>query len=227
MTETIVILSSRGWSDQSGDRLEDRLGRKVTVFGHDVPDLYSRIAEENPRWVFVPHWSKIIERDIWTEWEVVVFHMTDLPFGRGGSPLQNLIVRGVKETVVSAFRCSEGIDEGPIYLKSPLSLEGSAREIFFRADGVIKEMIIEIVETRPIPRVQSGEPTFFTRRSPEQSELNITDSLTTWFDRIRMVDAPGYPKAYLSIEDKVMTFSNVKYSGTKLTAEVAITNKDC
>ena len=42
--------------------------------------------------------------------------MTDLPFGRGGSPLQNLIVRGYKETMLSAIKCVGEVDAGPIYI---------------------------------------------------------------------------------------------------------------
>ena len=43
--------------------------------------------------------------------------MTDLPYGRGGSPLQNLIINGHKETMMSALRCVQELDAGPIYLK--------------------------------------------------------------------------------------------------------------
>ncbi len=45
----------------------------------------------------------------------VVFHMTDLPFGRGGSPLQNLISRGIYKTKISAIKVVKEIDAGPIY----------------------------------------------------------------------------------------------------------------
>ena len=47
--------------------------------------------------------------------------MTDLPFGRGGSPLQNLIVRGYKSTKLTAIKVQSGIDTGDIYLKKPFS----------------------------------------------------------------------------------------------------------
>ena len=48
--------------------------------------------------------------------------MTDVPFGRGGSPLQNLISRGIYETKISAFRCVAEMDAGPVYPKRPFSL---------------------------------------------------------------------------------------------------------
>ncbi|MDZ7775688.1 MAG: hypothetical protein U5L09_08890 [Bacteroidales bacterium] len=57
-----------------------------------------------PEYVFFPHWSYIIPESIFNNYECIVFHMTDLPFGRGGSPLQNLISRGYKETKISALK---------------------------------------------------------------------------------------------------------------------------
>ena len=83
--------------------------------------------------IFIPHWSYIIDEDIFEKYECIVFHMTDLPFGRGGSPLQNLIVRKMYNTKVSAIKVQKGIDTGDIYLKEDLNLEGSATEIFKRA----------------------------------------------------------------------------------------------
>ncbi len=63
----------------------------------DPKDLeVSKLLEFSPRYIFFPHWSWIIPKEIYEKFECVIFHMTDLPFGRGGSPLQNLIVRGHK-----------------------------------------------------------------------------------------------------------------------------------
>ena len=67
--------------------------------------------------------------------------MTDLPFGRGGSPLQNLVERGIYETKVSAIRCCKELDGGDVYMKKPLSLWGTAEEIYLRAAELTKEMM--------------------------------------------------------------------------------------
>ena len=42
--------------------------------------------------------------EIIRNYECICFHETDLPFGRGGSPIQNLIVRGFKTTKISAIK---------------------------------------------------------------------------------------------------------------------------
>jgi methionyl-tRNA formyltransferase len=152
----------------------------------------------HPRYVFFPHWSQIVPEEILNAAECVCFHMTDLPYGRGGSPLQNLIAAGHKETMISALKMTGQVDAGPIYLKRPLSLEGLAEEIFIRAAESVAEMILEIVNHEPVPVEQQGNPTFFKRRTPEQSRIveNIV-SLEKLFDHIRMLDAEGYPRAFI------------------------------
>lgn len=89
----------------------------------------------DPQWIFAPHWSHWIPESIWGPWPTVIFHMTDLPYGPGGSPLQNLIQRGHSSTMLTTLRCGDGLDAGDVYLKHPLSLHGSAEEIFLRVDS--------------------------------------------------------------------------------------------
>ena len=93
----------------------------------------------------------------------VIFHMTDLPYGRGGSPLQNLIQRGCTSTMISALRCEAGLDMGDIYLKQSLSLLGSTEEIFLGADEVMEVMIEKIVREEHIAMPQEGEAVLFSR----------------------------------------------------------------
>ena len=104
--------------------------------------------------IFIPHWSYIIPNDIFENYECIVFHMTDLPFGRGGSPLQNLISRGIYSTKISALKVDKGIDTGDVYLKENLELDGAATDIFERANHIIQKMIISILQNKikPIPQ---------------------------------------------------------------------------
>ena len=113
-------------------------------------------------YIFVPFWSWYIPAEIYKKWNVVIFHMTALPFGRGGSPLQNLITMGYTETKLSALRCVKGIDAGPLYCQVPLSLRGSADEIYDRADDIIRKAIIPFIKAQhPEPSPQKGKVTYF------------------------------------------------------------------
>ena len=113
--------------------------------------------------------------------------MAHLPYGRGGSPLQNLIVRGHERTMISAIRCVEEMDAGPVYMKRELSLHGSAEEIYLRASRIIGQMMLEIVEEQPVPQPQQGRAVFFERRHPADSDLSQVTSLKEAYDLIRML----------------------------------------
>ena len=180
----------------------------------------------HPQYIFFPHWSNRIPANIFNQFECVIFHMTDLPFGRGGSPLQNLLARGVYETKISALRCVEEMDAGPIYLKRSLSLHGSAEEIFLRASNVMEGMIVEILENLPKPIPQEGTPTMFKRRKPEEGNLADAQTLEQAFDLIRMLDAEGYPNAFLNVGVFKIEFTHASKKWDQIVADVRISLAD-
>lgn len=175
-----------------------------------------------PRYVFFLHWSWRVPAEIVRDFECVCFHMTDVPYGRGGSPLQNLIVRGARSTKLSALRMTEELDAGPVYLKEELSLEGNAEEIFIRASELAAGMIERIVRERPEPRPQEGETVVFRRRRPEESRIPELDSLGRLHDFIRMMDAEGYPHAFLEHGGFRYEFGRAALYDGRIVADVTI-----
>jgi methionyl-tRNA formyltransferase len=179
-----------------------------------------------PEKIFIPHWSHIIPSEIYDQFECIVFHMTDLPYGRGGSPLQNLIVRGHESTVISALKVNKGLDTGGIYLKNQLNLNGSAEEIFLRASQVIFKMIIEIIENELNPLEQKGEVISFKRRKPEDGNIIKLDDINEVYDYIRMLDAEGYPNAFIETDNLRFEFTRASLkSDQKIIADVRISKK--
>jgi methionyl-tRNA formyltransferase len=180
----------------------------------------------DPEWIFFPHWSWIIPPEIYESYNCVIFHMTDLPYGRGGSPLQNLIVRGHEKTKICALKCEQGLDTGPVFCRRELTLEGSAEEILRRANECIRDMIIHIILQAPEPIEQLGETTLFERRKPEEGDLIDLKNNKQVYDYIRMLDADDYPNAFLETTNHVYSFSDVKKEGDRLIASVSIKQKD-
>ncbi|PHS56708.1 MAG: methionyl-tRNA formyltransferase [Sulfurimonas sp.] len=169
------------------------------------------IKKLNPSFIFFPHWSWIIPSEIYENYECVIFHMTDLPFGRGGSPLQNLIIMGEKETKISALKATKELDAGEIYLKEDLSLNGKALEIYERASRIIFEIMInKIITNTPVTKPQLGDIVKFTRRCPNQSNIKDLDSIEKIYDYIRMLDAPTYPHAYLETKNFKIEFKDAQ-----------------
>jgi methionyl-tRNA formyltransferase len=193
-----VVAGSRPWNRVLfAERLQSLPGR--WAFAGSVEELGSLLEESpKPRYIFLLHWSMRVPDEWLDSHECVCFHMTDVPYGRGGSPLQNLIQRGHRETKLTALRMLHEMDAGPVYAKKSLSLEGSAEEIFLRAGRLSAEIIEEMIRTEPEPQPQSGEAVIFKRRRPEQSAIpaDLPD-LAALHDFIRMLDAEGYPHAFI------------------------------
>ena len=178
------------------------------------------IKEISPKYIFIPHYSHKIPDEITTRFDCVMFHMTDLPFGRGGSPLQNLIIRGFTKTKLSAFKCVDELDAGPIYCKADLSLIGTAEMIFKEADKLVIKLIFEIIQKKLKATEQSGKAILFQRRTPEQGNIKTINKLNSIYDHIRMLDAQGYPNAFVDIENFKLNFSNARFENGELIAEV-------
>lgn len=222
-SQDCILALSRPWNQGMARSLAERTGRRFELISDSQELTAEKLASVNPRYVFFPHWSRRIDSSIYSQFECVIFHMTDLPFGRGGSPLQNLIARGVYETKVSALRCVEEMDAGPIYTKHPLSLQGSAEEIYLRASQVVEDMIVEILDKQPIPVPQEGDPTAFKRRTPDQGNLATARSLQDVFDLIRMLDAEGYPHAFVEVGSYRLEFTRASRKTDHVVADVRIT----
>ena len=180
------------------------------------------LKQIRPRFIFFLHWSWLVPERIFAHSECVCFHMTDVPYGRGGSPLQNLIARGRRQTMLSALRMVRELDAGPVYLKEPLSLEGNAEEIFIRANSLVGQMIRHIITKEPQPMEQKGKVVIFRRRTPAQSEIMKGGALQKLYDFIRMLDAQGYPRAFLRYKGFRFEFSRAGLYDGELRADVSI-----
>lgn len=226
----IIIATIKSWNiDRAYQLQRSMMGKhEIIVYTKKEELNISQLKQVDPDLILFPHWSHIIEKEIFEHWICVVFHMTDLPYGRGGSPLQNLIVRGHKHTMISAIRVTEQLDAGPIYMKKPLSLSGSAQEIFIRcADLVFHEMIPQFLEEIPPFMAQEGEVVTFKRRRAEDGEITADMTLEKIYDYIRMLDGEGYPHAYLNYGDYRLEFERavLSASGDRIDAKVTFYQK--
>ena len=221
----IIIATVKSWNIERAKALQKQYAgvHDIVVYTSKEEFTLENVRDFNPNYIFMPHWSYLVSDEITDNWACVVFHMTDLPYGRGGSPLQNLIVRGHKETKISAIQVTKKLDGGPVYMKRPLSLAGSAQEIFVRcADIVFQEMIPLLLSEKMTPKPQEGEPVVFKRRKPEEGQITSDMELDKIYDYIRKLDSEGYPRANMEFGGYRLEFENAGLSadGQELSARV-------
>lgn len=200
-----IIATTKSWNIEMAKIFSNRYDCMVI----DTPEELSleRIESYSPVYIFFPHWSWIIPEEIYSRFSCIVFHMTDLPYGRGGSPLQNLILQGIKHTKISAIKVEKGIDAGPVYMKRDFCIEGTSEEVLRRASSIVFDMIEHVIKFKPEPVEQEGEVSVFKRRKPEQSILPESGSWEEILSFIRMLDGEGYPPAFIRYGNYKISFS--------------------
>lgn len=219
-----VVASSKPWHRDAFEKVSDTEPGKW-AYVSSSEELNSLLLNSSPRYIFFLHWNWRVEKEIWEQYECVCFHMTDVPYGRGGSPLQNLILDGQVETKVTALRMVEEMDAGPVYIQQSMSLDGRAEDIYRRSGELCWEMIHWIVENEPTPASQVGEITYFRRRTPAQSELPTEGDFSKIYNFIRMLDAPTYPLAFVEHGSFRFEFYDAELGENCIQARVVIRRK--
>jgi methionyl-tRNA formyltransferase len=226
-TKTYIVAGCKPWNRRIFSEVISKYPGQWHFIGDREQLSLDAVRVLDPRYIFFLHWSWKVPEEIIKEYECICFHMTDVPYGRGGSPLQNLILMRQKQTKLSALRMVEELDAGPVYMKEDLSIEsGSAEEIYIRASYKAAEMIQRIISENMEPVPQTGEPTVFKRRQPEESQIASLESIQALYDFIRMLDAEGYPKASIESQGFLFEFSRAVLYDGRIEADVTIREVD-
>ncbi len=139
----------------------------VPRFVFDTADL-TTAAANHPRWIFFLNWSERVPDDVLASSECCNFHAAPIPYGRGGAPIENMLLRGHSDTVITAHRMTSELDAGDVYLRSaPVSLDGTKEEILLRFIEPTATLIASIVRHELKPSPQVGEVVPF-RRLPQK-----------------------------------------------------------
>ncbi len=220
--EKFVVATIKSWNIENFNRIKEKYTNSDFFLIDRKENLTDSFLEKiAPKYIFFPHWSWTIPERIYIKYNCIVFHMTDLPFGRGGSPLQNLLARGIYETKISAIKVETGIDSGPIYFKEDFDLSyGNADDILKRvSDIVFDKMIPRFIAEDIKPNKQEGEAVVFKRRTPEMSEIPEGLFNRQLYDYIRMLDGEGYPTAYKRLDGGRVYYSDARYINGVVTAK--------
>jgi methionyl-tRNA formyltransferase len=142
----------------------------------------------------------------------LVVHESLLPEGKGWSPLTWQILEGKSEIPVTLFEAEERVDSGLIYGLEYIRLEGHEliNEIRSLQAASTFSLLDKFIADYPnnLGVKQTGNSTFYPRRTAQDSELKINSTLKEQFNLLRVCDNERYPaffiveriKYYLKIE---------------------------
>lgn len=164
------------------------------VWGHDAAQL------PNGDVCFYLSYGRIIGKELLAKYRNnLVVHESDLPAGRGWSPLTWQILQGADEITITLFEAAESVDAGAIYLQTKVRFFGTELVTQLRASqaqatfALCSDFLAGYPEIIRRGRVQSGTPSYFPRRTAGDSRLDLTLPLGEQISLLRVCDNDRYP----------------------------------
>jgi|TARA_Y100000031_G_C8117921_1_gene336796 methionyl-tRNA formyltransferase len=192
---TVVTGGADNWFTPFVERLVERLGRTA-----DATLLFSHDEVTRSDIVFYLGYHSVVPlATLALSGNNVVVHGSDLPHGRGWSPLSWQILEGRDEITLTLFEATESVDAGPIYFKETVEFDGT--ELVEELRAIIGERTISLCEkfVEQLPDISSngqnqvGSPTYYRRRTADDSRIDPTISIAEQFNLFRIVDNDRYP----------------------------------
>jgi UDP-2,4-diacetamido-2,4,6-trideoxy-beta-L-altropyranose hydrolase len=137
----------------------------------------------------------------------LVVHESDLPQGRGWSPLSWQILEGKNSIAVTLMEASPKVDAGRIYFQNRIEFVGTelVGELRAAQAAATIELCRKFVANYPgvlqQGREQTGESTYYKRRRPDDSRVDVEKSIAEQFNLLRVVDNERYP-AFFEIKGR-------------------------
>jgi methionyl-tRNA formyltransferase len=165
---------------------------------HKISLITKSKNAKNGDFLFLIACTEIIKLDIRSKFKhTLLIHESNLPKGRGWSPLVWDILAGKKIIYVSLLEAEDQVDSGKIWKKEIINLEG--HEIFDEINSKLFPICMNLINfaiknhKSIVPKSQKGKPTFYSQRTPIDSEISIKQSIASQFNQLRIADTERYP----------------------------------
>ncbi len=128
----------------------------------------------------------------------LVIHASDVPRGRGWSPLIWQVLEGRNSIPVTLLEAADNVDSGNIWQQLTLELEG--HELYDEINEKLFKIELQLMDfavnhagaVQPVPQ-RDGEPTFYRKRTPDDSRVDPDKTIAEQFDLLRTADPDRYP----------------------------------
>uniref|UniRef100_UPI00261EB912 formyltransferase family protein n=1 Tax=Marinobacter sp. TaxID=50741 RepID=UPI00261EB912 len=132
----------------------------------------------------------------------LVLHASDLPRGRGWSPYIWELLEGAETITVSLLEAAEPVDSGRVWAKESFHvgkdwLWDEINDALFETELKLMNYAIENKEIiKPEAQDESEGVSYYPKRSPVDSELDVDKPLREQFDLLRVCDPTRYPATF-------------------------------
>jgi len=160
----------------------------------------SSALRDDGDFLFLISCSELIPDSIRARFQnTLVLHASDLPAGRGWSPHIWQIIEGRREITLTLLEAEDEVDSGKIWLKKEIPIEATAlydeinAKIFAAELAMIDQAVHEFNNISPKKQADDVMPSYYRKRTPSDSRLDVSRTLQSQFDLIRVCDPKRYP----------------------------------
>ena len=193
MKITILTDNKKSWFIKYAKQLKNILSKDF-----DVKHVYSSDDIVSGDIMFILSCEKILkQKHLGLNKHNIVIHPSRLPLGKGWSPLAWQILEGKNTIPFTLFEANEELDAGGIYFIENLILTGGElNEEIKRLQGelvikMVRRFIFNMNDLSPFK--QNGRESFYAKRNPEDSLIDIDKTFREQFNLLRVVDNKRYP----------------------------------
>lgn len=190
----VLVDDPNSWFTPYAKALCDKLiqaGKAATLY-HQHTDVPSVDV------CFLLSCTKIVKKDFLdNNKHNIVVHASDLPKGKGFTPLKWQILENKNIIPLTLFEAVEACDAGPFYVKDTISFEGHEMLLEMQETMALKiiEMCLSFVlnYSEMVPHVQEGDSTYYHRFRKEDDCLDINKTIAEHFNHFRIADSERFP----------------------------------
>ena len=173
--------------------------------GHDISLVREKSALSGGDLLFLVSCSELIgkqERNLYQS--SLVLHASKLPRGRGWSPHIWQIIEGSGEVTLTLLEAEDRVDSGRIWQQVSFNVPPDAlwdeinASLFSAEIELIDFAVKNFRNIEPLEQDGSVEPTYYKRRSPNDSCIDPTQSIASQFNLMRVCDPKRFP-AYFDL----------------------------
>lgn len=194
MIITILTDDRKSWYIKYGTLLNEQLLKS----GHESYYVHKKEEIKKGDVCFLLSCTKILpERYLKFNKYNIVIHASDLPQGKGFSPLQWQILEGKDCITLTLFNAVKELDAGDYYLKEKICFEG--HELLDELHEKMAEKINEMAEkfikniNNLKPTKQTGKTSYYPKRTQSDDKINPYKSIIELFNHFRIANNNDHP----------------------------------
>lgn len=197
-----ILISKNSWANQYKSHIKNYLERYTSVI--KFFDNHKNLNQNYDINIIFSYFKIVPKKYLKFSKKNLIPHESRLPKGKGMSPLTWQILEKKSHIFFSLIEAHSKIDSGNIYYQKKVRINKNL--IFNEIKKVqlnenlklIKKFVNFYYKKNKFPsgKLQKGKSTYYLKRTPKNSKLNINKTIKNQFNLLRIADEKNYPSFF-------------------------------